>query len=1069
MSSDLYAAGRDYGFWLDIDGQLQVFGSLWTYNLPQTNGVAPQHNKKVIAVEEPMVGGVRPPSGGFMLGQQGQIIGIGYFDPNYWTSFPPDTQPPGPPPNIRIPSTVTGHRDIAGSSQMGTWVLDSAGLPQLVYISTLSPNYAAINGGTMTRPKPTTGTFVSIAVSLNNVFLLDGAGVITSFGIGTAPNAPIYPAAADGTFKKIVASTTHVAGITEQGKISWWPNVGTNANIQTPPVDKGYTDVAVGPDYSYGIIPLAAGAGAGVAGLATGAIECDTFERADVGSGWTTGPLFNSFGSTELVVVNRIVGNSLVTDDSDSQFPKLVLGTARTTGSVPAGQTQVIETTLGDMFPGATPGMSADFQIMEAESYLFTNVRDTPSTISASSGLNNCIALYVLIQMSSQDPDHDGQVYLELFTTGPDGTQHWDYGDTAYTQNHPVPPYTANGDYKVRLETDPDGTCRVYLQDALVITDILPTTGGTHVGLGSYWYTTNYDGHGGTRTPASPKTRTACGTGVTTGSITPLPTPNPTAGSPSQVRGFGAPLGATAGSYVVLVPDGHDDISQGPPVNVWGFAVVTETVDRPFGITPFGINAPDIPPASVGPNPPNAFEVTNYRADNNKAYLRWEAALSGPPAEFYEITRVPITPGPPPLNPPPGSNILTVRDTGASIQAVGYQIPVGEHGPAYFMIRAIGEGGVVAGGASEWVLTTFDNTLLTGDWRKITLILIDTDCQSGGFSIMVSIDPVIVGDDGWTGAQIDYDMIPPGIFYAQAGTKFSVAREEGPIVAGKQIAVADVNGLIDLIVPATPDTFVTAIIDYEISIEEDYSYWVHDSTAATTTGRENRITVAPLLDTCRSRIPHPHYLRCLMTPYEHVISDFCLGKLDQLDYDIRSGVFSVLGKPAPVVVVDTRSTATGRLIFMSSGTDSEARNALHRLRELVRMGHPMMLQTERDYELADGQLYFQPQKVSDRWIGDDARRPEHAFEVDFIEIDPPIGRVVLKNLGIPLSTPAGSTLKKSTTYYDWDGHKNPLFGMKFCDGGVKEQYRTCIDLQFRSDGSRRTLNEVFHTPDHTVC
>jgi hypothetical protein len=216
-------------------------------------------------------------------------------------------------------------------------------------------------------------------------------------------------------------------------------------------------------------------------------------------------------------------------------------------------------------------------------------------------------------------------------------------------------------------------------------------------------------------------------------------------------------------------------------------------------------------------------------------------------------------------------------------------------------------------------------------------------------------------------------------------------------------------------------------------------------------------------------MPKVQYLRDLHSPF--VVSDFCLGALDSFQYDIRSGVFSVLGRPAPVVVVDSRSTASGQLIFINQGSGAEGRSALLALQDLFRSGHPMLLQVLSDYEVGHGELYFQPTSINDRWIGPDARRPEHALEVNFIEIDPPKGQVILYQIGIPLSAEPGTELVKTPEYVDWPGDTNPLFGMRFCEGGLKERYDTCDGVLYKdmTTGTKRTCNEVFHSPEMTTC
>jgi hypothetical protein len=799
-----YAAGRDYGFYLDKNGELKVFGALWSYNLPQSDGQPYLGNKAVIAVEEPEEGGVRPQAGGFMLGYEGHVIGIGYYDQDYWRGFPPDEQQDTP--ELQITEGVSGYTAIAGSSQMGTWALDSVGQPQLVYISPLATNYTAILAGVFPRPKPSGSGYVGIAVGSNNVYLLDAAGGLSAFGFGLPPAGGAGPSG--GKWIKVVASATHYGVLSDQGQIYWDIEVpGDNATIaaiQAPPTEKIFADVAVGYHHTYALLN--------------------------------------------------------------------------------ASQT-----------------------------------------------------------------------------------------------------------------------------------------------------------------------------------------------APGQVYGYGTPWNTNIGEHTVLTNPGHTGIGAGPPVGTWGFAVVSETDTRPFGLTVFGPDAPDIPPATSAPGAPNNFRVINYNGStdtggtHNTVTLEWERPLSGQMPAWYEITYTPMTEGAPPTSPPIGSVIATVPDNGEVRQTATIELPAGLHGPMYYMIRSIGQGGVSAGGASFWVLTTYDNTLLLGDWRKVRVTLVDYSCDQGGYVIMFEIDEIVGGTDGWTGAQIDFDMIPEGTFYFPVNSKVSVARQFGPCIAGRPTTAFHIAGLEHITVPPSPQNIVKVIIDYSICVEDGYAYWVHDDSQSIQSGNENRIDVPPLYEHCKTMMPKVQYLRDLHSPF--VVSDFCLGALDSFQYDIRSGVFSVLGRPAPVVVVDSRSTASGQLIFINQGSGAEGRSALLALQDLFRSGHPMLLQVLSDYEVGHGELYFQPTSINDRWIGPDARRPEHALEVNFIEIDPPKGQVILYQIGIPLSAEPGTELVKTPEYVDWPGDTNPLFGMRFCEGGLKERYDTCDGVLYKdmTTGTKRTCNEVFHSPEMTTC
>ncbi len=240
---------------------------------------------------------------------------------------------------------------------------------------------------------------------------------------------------------------------------------------------------------------------------------CDHFERTDLGAAWTTGPLYKEYlPRAESIIQNSIVDGSYVAGENNWQFDPYpeVYGSLRTTTSTAVGQTQVVETTIGNMFPGVTPGLADYYQIMEGSWFLLTNVKDTPEEASRDSGVNGCIGVYVIIQGS-----YSGfWAYFEMFSVTDDGEWSLQTGPSyQWAEVNPVvPPWYINGDYTVRLETDPDGTSRVYCQGDLVLTDVMPTTGGTHVGVGSQWNMTNYGDYTGPTT--SPVARAICGTSV---------------------------------------------------------------------------------------------------------------------------------------------------------------------------------------------------------------------------------------------------------------------------------------------------------------------------------------------------------------------------------------------------------------------------------------------------------------------------------------------------------------------------------------------------------------------------
>ena len=212
---------------------------------------------------------------------------------------------------------------------------------------------------------------------------------------------------------------------------------------------------------------------------------------------------------------------------------------------------------------------------------------------------------------------------------------------------------------------------------------------------------------------------------------------------------------------------------------------------------------------------------------------------------------------------------------------------------------------------------------------------------------------------------------------ASTYSAFSVYRE----IVGVADSLAPVRGLVDI------TGTIGSVIDFEIPLDKSIKYYLLEGATAPVTFanclHQSSVTVAPLMTACSTK----QYMRDLFSPTVDFTSDFCLGQIDQASYEVRAGVFAVIGRRAPVVVVDQASTAKGTLRFIT-------RNAaeLAHLRDSFRSPDPMLLQTV-DFDLGGtgalyGQLYFQPLNITEKWMID-GRLKTHVFEVEYVEIDPP--------------------------------------------------------------------------------
>ena len=285
---------------------------------------------------------------------------------------------------------------------------------------------------------------------------------------------------------------------------------------------------------------------------------------------------------------------------------------------------------------------------------------------------------------------------------------------------------------------------------------------------------------------------------------------------------------------------------------------------------------------------------------------------------------------------------------------------------------------------------------------------VTADCEYGGYSITVAFSVDVPGTSTWS-------------LYREDDTGPSVVR------GAKDIPVSE--------------TVIQTFIDYEGPISETVKYTVIVSDY----GQET-VFVPPLMTLCGVG----QYLRDLLDPDVHFTSGFCLGQIEQFESNVRSGIFPVLGRPAPIAVVDTRETETGTLKFVSRTQDE-----LTELKRIFSRGTPMLLQVESEYNIGrSGVLYFQPQKFIDRWLMPNAKDPRHVIEVSFTVIDAPSYTNVSRRRGIPYDipdvTPPGYLIETGE-----------LAGRSYCDGGLLQQYASYTDLF----NSGKTYAEVYYTQD----
>lgn len=286
---------------------------------------------------------------------------------------------------------------------------------------------------------------------------------------------------------------------------------------------------------------------------------------------------------------------------------------------------------------------------------------------------------------------------------------------------------------------------------------------------------------------------------------------------------------------------------------------------------------------------------------------------------------------------------------------------------------------------------------------------IEPDCQVGGHSIVVAFSGDVSTSLTWT-------------LYRQDDF-------------GREIVRGARNISVD-------DTSIGSVIDYEAPVDQAVTY----SVVLSGGNGEESLTVPALSSVCAQN----QYLRDLLDPEVHYITDFCLGRIEQTESTVRSGVFPTLGRAAPIVVVDTRETETGTLRFVAS-TQSQ----LDGLKRIFSRGTPMLMQIDSDYNLGrNGVLYFQPNKYVDKWLTPNGKLPYHTIEVSYTTIDAPSYAAVFVRTGIPFDLAVAAAPGTEIT-------TGPLAGKTFCQGGLLQRYPTFDDLF----NSGMTFAEAYFSTD----
>jgi hypothetical protein len=200
-----------------------------------------------------------------------------------------------------------------------------------------------------------------------------------------------------------------------------------------------------------------------------------------------------------------------------------------------------------------------------------------------------------------------------------------------------------------------------------------------------------------------------------------------------------------------------------------------------------------------------------------------------------------------------------------------------------------------------------------------------------------------------------------------------------------------------------------SIVDTEVGLDVPISYYIvhiwtdeYDSPGTTVVISENNTLDTPSAG--------DFVLRNLFLPTDEAIKDVEVGTIQDTTINIRSSEFSVLGRPDPVVIVDTVDSERSTLWIE---TKSQAER--EEIKRLTRTGSPMMLQSLRVYDIgSSGVLYFQPKKIFIKRLTTFGEEQYRRFEIEYVQVSRPLTAVLF-------NTPTRSYDDIEDAYFDYLG------------------------------------------------
>lgn len=124
-------------------------------------------------------------------------------------------------------------------------------------------------------------------------------------------------------------------------------------------------------------------------------------------------------------------------------------------------------------------------------------------------------------------------------------------------------------------------------------------------------------------------------------------------------------------------------------------------------------------------------------------------------------------------------------------------------------------------------------------------------------------------------------------------------------------------------------------------------------------------------------------------------TDVGIGPLDDEEHKLRGGLFSVIGRPDPVLVFDTAESQSSMIPFFTYDAGTTLR-----VRRIIKSGDPLLFQTPDAFLLGDnGVVYCQPTTAIEKRIIPRATDPRRKFEISYVQIAKPDAATVLAPVG----------------------------------------------------------------------